>query len=71
MKKEEEAIQPLFLDGSLITLSDNGVWTQVIQRVELKLALVAGIIAFSSQGKEFAHEDKNIAQAEPRTTTTQ
>lgn len=52
VKKEEEAIQPLFHDSSLITLSDNGVRTQVIQKVGLKLALVVGKTAFSSQGKE-------------------
>lgn len=53
VKEEEEAIRLLFLDGSLITLSDNGVRTRVIQKVELKLALAVGTIVFSSsQGKE-------------------
>lgn len=52
VKKEGESTQPLFLCGSLIILSDNGAQTQVTQKVELKLALVVGITAFSSQKKE-------------------
>lgn len=31
VKRREEALQPLFLDGSLIALSNYGIWSRIIQ----------------------------------------
>lgn len=70
VKKEEEATQPLFSDGSLITLSDNGARTPVIQKVELKLALVVGRTGFSTQEKEHCMRTEQ-AYTRSRTFATQ
>lgn len=64
VRNGKEAVDAPFLEGSLTTISDNGR-TQVVQRLELKLALVAALVP--SQGQELSREGENVAWAQPHT----